>query len=280
MLSPQSTNDSLAPSSTVPSNGNLTTVADPPTNGAHATLPPLSLNVCPLLSVDRDSYSEIRAVLLSEQGSTIVVTTRSGGRYEGSLSSNDQSQPGISLRDAKDLVNPNATVIPTYFIPAPQIANWKRPDPVPSTTVNGNKVMQNGELPRAIAYQDVADRCPAPTAFATDKDISGASSMNRERELQPWAPEGPAANGGGGLPGDSATFGSGAAGGSWDQFAANESLFGVTTDYKEEIYTTKLDRKTSDYKDRERKAQIIADEISSVRERTSLDRAPVKFIGQ
>lgn len=48
---------------------------------------------------------------------------------------------------------------------------------------------------------------------------------------------------------------------SWDQFAANERLFGVRTDFDEEIYTTKLDRSGSDYKAREQQAIQIANEI-------------------
>lgn len=47
----------------------------------------------------------------------------------------------------------------------------------------------------------------------------------------------------------------------WDQFAANEKLFGVTTDFDEELYTTKLDRTGSDFKAREQQAIQIANEI-------------------
>jgi PAB1-binding protein PBP1 len=53
-------------------------------------------------------------------------------------------------------------------------------------------------------------------------------------------------------------------GGSWDQFVANEQLFGVTTSFDEAAYTTKLDRNAPDYNERARKAQQIADEINGV----------------
>jgi hypothetical protein len=49
----------------------------------------------------------------------------------------------------------------------------------------------------------------------------------------------------------------------WDQFETNARLFGAKTDYDEEIYTTKLDRSTADYKKRERHADRIASEILS-----------------
>lgn len=53
--------------------------------------------------------------------------------------------------------------------------------------------------------------------------------------------------------------------GSWDQFAANEKLFGLTTDFDEELYTTRLDRSAPDYKERERWAIEKANEIQKVR---------------
>ncbi|KAI8348330.1 hypothetical protein B0O80DRAFT_182231 [Mortierella sp. GBAus27b] len=89
--------------------------------------------------------------------------------------------------------------------------------------------------------------------FKTDTDISRPGEL-RERDLQKWAPE------------DHIAFESieesvhnGRAG--WDQFAANERLFGVTTDFDEEIYTTKLDRTGADFKAREQHAIQIANEI-------------------
>lgn len=58
---------------------------------------------------------------------------------------------------------------------------------------------------------------------------------------------------------------SGGGGGSWDQFAANEKLFGLKTDFDEELYTTRLDRSAPDYKDREKWAIEKANEIQRVR---------------
>ncbi|CAG8446395.1 14839_t:CDS:10 [Rhizophagus irregularis] len=71
------------------------------------------------------------------------------------------------------------------------------------------------------------------TGFRTDSDISGRSEIREQ---------------------------SGNA--SWDQFAANEQLFGIKTDFNEEIYTTKLDRSRADFKERERQAIAIANEIT------------------
>jgi len=45
-------------------------------------------------------------------------------------------------------------------------------------------------------------------------------------------------------------------------------MFGVTTSFDEEVYTTKLDRSAADFKEKERKAQRIASEILGVRPHT------------
>ena len=68
------------------------------------------------------------------------------------------------------------------------------------------------------------------------------------------------------LVGDDDTFGPGAVGNgnTWDQFSANETLFGVKASFDEDVYTTKLDRSAPDFKERERKAQRIANEIIGV----------------
>lgn len=103
-------------------------------------------------------------------------------------------------------------------------------------------------------------------AFKTDTDISNKPGLRRERELTAWTSDAPNPAPGVtfGTHGDDATFGPGAANGSWDQFATNEKLFGVKTSFDEEVYTTKLDRNVPDFKERERKAQQIANEIMGV----------------
>ena len=54
------------------------------------------------------------------------------------------------------------------------------------------------------------------------------------------------------------------AGGSWDQFATNQKLFGVQSTYDEDIYTTPLDRSSPFYRQHLHKAQKIAVEIQRV----------------
>lgn len=220
------------------------------------------------------------------QGSSIVVTTHSGVRHEGTLVPHDQSVPGVNLKDAKDLVNPGAPRLPTYFIPVQQISSWARADLVqPAPAMNGSKALDS-QSPLILTFSlgsferfSDARICyfllffPPQnhihhTAFRTDRDIGSGAAAPRERELQAWKPDGTGAGGlnssqNGQFNRDALTFGA-PVNGKWDQFAANEKLFGVSTDYNEEMYTTKLDRSTSDYRERERKAQQIAAEIEGV----------------
>ena len=51
------------------------------------------------------------------------------------------------------------------------------------------------------------------------------------------------------------------AGEAWDQFKANERLFGLKTDYNEDYYTTSIDRSNPAYREREAKARRLAREI-------------------
>lgn len=132
-------------------------------------------------------------------------------------------------------------------------------------------------------------------AFKTDTDISAKPGARRDRELQAWQPEaapppptsttttttttappsGPPvsasnASNASGPHIDELTFGPGASTGGggreWDQFAANEALFGVRVGFVEEAYTTKLDRNAPDFRERERKAMVLANEIMRVSE--------------
>ena len=49
--------------------------------------------------------------------------------------------------------------------------------------------------------------------------------------------------------------------GEWDQFKANEALFGLKSDYNENIYTTTIDRSKPSYREREARAHRLAQEI-------------------
>lgn len=90
------------------------------------------------------------------------------------------------------------------------------------------------------------------TSFRTDADISGNLSF-RKRNLQRWEPENENL---GGL-----SLDDGANSHQWDQFEANERLYGLKSNYDEDIYTTKIDRSNPLYKQRAAEAERIAREI-------------------
>lgn len=88
------------------------------------------------------------------------------------------------------------------------------------------------------------------TGFRTDTDISGNVAI-RERDLQRWEPSTTA----------HVDMSLDSPGGAWDQFQVNEQLFGVKSDYDENIYTTRIDRTHPDYRQKEAEAQRIARDI-------------------
>ncbi len=88
--------------------------------------------------------------------------------------------------------------------------------------------------------------------FRTDTAISN-SRFGNERVLQPWVPDASdVADGGLESAKNSAP---------WDQFAANERLFGLRTDYDENIYTTAIDRSHPQFRERIAAAERKAKEI-------------------
>jgi hypothetical protein len=113
---------------------------------------------------------------------------------------------------------------------------------------------QNGKLPGALKCKRLTLWPGTNAGFRTDTDVSGGQAP-RERELQRWTPS---AETDVDLSLEQSGSGSGEA---WDQFKANERLFGLKTDYNEEIYTTTIDRSNPSYREREARAQRLAREI-------------------
>jgi PAB1-binding protein PBP1 len=175
-------------------------------------------------------------------GTTVTVSTKTSQRYEGVVMStvSEGDTTGVTLKDVKEISSPGAPLKDQMFIASTNIELWSS-GPADARALNGD-------------------------SFKTDTDISQKAGGRRERELTAWSladSSSPPATVSFGALADDATFGPGAAGsnGTWDQFAANEKLFGVRTNFDEDVYTTRIDRNAADYKERERKAQQIANEI-------------------
>ena len=122
---------------------------------------------------------------------------------------------------------------------------------------NGNNSL-HGQTP-----QHSANALCFVTGFRTDTDISGNLAF-RERHLQRWTPTADTDM-------DLSLEGPGS-GGAWDQFKANEQLFGLKSDYDENIYTTRIDRSNPSYREREAAAIRLAQDI----EGTSTSNAHIR----
>ncbi len=91
---------------------------------------------------------------------------------------------------------------------------------------------------------------PGTSNFLTDADISGNLAL-RERELQRWEPTSDS----------TVDLSLNGARGTWDQFETNERLYGLKTNYDENIYTTSIDRSHPSYKERAAAADRLVREI-------------------
>ncbi|KIM39886.1 hypothetical protein M413DRAFT_19633 [Hebeloma cylindrosporum] len=203
----------------------------PPATPTPAPLPPQPNGTRSDSAPPRD---RVLQALSGLTGTTITLLTKSAQRYEGVIAStsNEPDMTGITLKDVKDVTNPGAPLKDSLFIPATNIDSYNS-GPADAKPTNGD-------------------------SFRTDTDISQKKpAPGRERDLQAWVPSGDAHPA---LSADDDTFGP-LNGTSWDQFSVNEQLFGVKASFDEDLYTTKLDRSAPDFKERERKAQKIANEI-------------------
>jgi PAB1-binding protein PBP1 len=193
------------------------------------------------------SYSD------STQGSRIAVSLKDGTRYEGILSAvSSEGDFSVALKQVSNPLEPTAPPKRMLLLLGKDIVD-----------VNASDVDLERRVVAASGAQAVSD------SFRTDTDISGANATGDGRLLQKW--DAPTSHEGLGL--DDA--GGSKSGTGWDQFAVNERMFGAKTNYNEELYTTKLDRSSTDYKQKEKRADRLAAEILAVR--ASCDLRDVKY---
>jgi PAB1-binding protein PBP1 len=173
-------------------------------------------------SPDRRMHDRLLFVIMNMVGTKVEVTTKNGTVYEGILhGTNTESELGVCLKMAKEKTNDNSqnnSYIPNLIIMGKDLAQ-----------ISINNLELN--KPERMSLRDT---------FKTDSAISGKSGEIFERQLQKWEPEK-------GNYDVSLELEDGSTE-KWDQFETNEKLFGITTDYDEEIYTTALDRTKSDFK--------------------------------
>ncbi|KAI9209681.1 uncharacterized protein BJ171DRAFT_576471 [Polychytrium aggregatum] len=190
-----------------------------------------------------EDHSRLLFVLMNMTGMKVEVVTRCGTTYEGILhGANTSGDFGVVLK----------------------MARLHAPNLVPGKT-NTNPLIKELIIPpkdflsmSALAVETTTtDKLNESDTFRTDTGISGFAGDLRERELTRWSAE----TGDAALEGleDSLALSNGM--GAWDQFAANEKLFGVTTDFEMDMYTTALDRNAPGFDLKEAHAARIANEI-------------------
>jgi hypothetical protein len=177
------------------------------------------------------------------KGHPVVATVKGGARFSGILATApaDNGELSVALQLARPL------------------------DPPPGASQEPKKallILAKDLVELSADDVDVDRRFPHPStaeAWKTDADISGSASPSANRPLQRWEAAPDISSVAGGLE-DNAKPSSRV----WDQFLVNERLFGTKSDYEEELYTTKIDRTAKDFKEREKRAMQIAQEILSV----------------
>ncbi|KAF9878527.1 pab1 binding protein [Colletotrichum karsti] len=118
---------------------------------------------------------------------------------------------------------------------------------------NGNKNnMPYNKRDSAMGKAEGKGQNGARSGFRTDTAISN-NRPGSERTLQPWVPDS--------SDGIDGSLEKSSGGGAWDQFAENERLFGLKTDYDENIYTTTIDKSHPQYRERMAAADRKAREI-------------------
>ncbi|KAJ3347199.1 hypothetical protein HDU83_002319 [Entophlyctis luteolus] len=189
-----------------------------------------------------EQLDRIYFLLMHMVGTKVSVTTKDNAQFEGILhAATANSDFGVVLNMARRIVEgkPAGDVIDSLVIfPKDLIALSCVELEVANEPSNSGGAIKAG-------------------GFQTDSSIgSRAGEFGRERELVQWSTDEvdttQALENPGGLAGEK-----------WDQFATNEKLFGVQTDFQEEMYTTVIDKSDPHYRKKEAEAIRLAKEMES-----------------
>ncbi|CAJ0627069.1 861_t:CDS:10 [Entrophospora sp. SA101] len=194
--------------------------------------PPISSGPNSYKPIEQVVYDEIASRHMHDRmlflfsnlvGMNVVVTLKSGVKYQGFFrTACTDGEMGVVLRLARRILSKNE--------------EKTTPNPAKESFI--------------ILAKDLMDIHATNVDFFASERPSFERDKIRERELHKWTPDESGEN----IleNGDN----------SWDQFEVNRQLFGITTDFNEEIYTTKLDRSKPDFKEREKAAIALANEIN------------------
>ncbi|KAL3435241.1 hypothetical protein BDV09DRAFT_76007 [Aspergillus tetrazonus] len=211
-----------------------------------------------------DNHAHDRLVFLFTTfiGLSTTVTTKNGDQFTGILSSStlEANESSVTLKmthrhskQEQQRANGVSDVASPFFGSAPDhIMTFNMSDVLDVSVLN-------------VTTTDLSAKPNgATTGFRTDADISGNLAI-RERALKRWEPGTDASA-------DLSLESTSTALKQWDQFETNARLFGATSSYDEDMYTTRIDRSDPTYKRKEAEAARIAREI----ENSDTDNAHVR----
>lgn len=221
-------------------------------------LHPATLNLPP------NTLDDSSSSIFQKQGQRVRIVLTSGAEFEG-VYGNGPEPTSCRLTSVQQKKLPTSAEITNATNRREQPAmTFQRKDIAEARVVPGNSSkndsrslngtpMMSLNWPRpTCANDDSLSILGNRSSFRTDTAISN-SRLGNERTLKAWVPDA-------GYEIDGSLEKSGSTG-AWDQFAENERLFGLKTDYDENIYTTAIDKSHPQYKERlaaaERKAREI-----------------------
>ncbi|KTW26733.1 hypothetical protein T552_02738 [Pneumocystis carinii B80] len=184
-------------------------------------------------------------LIINLAGRIVSVTLRNGICYKGILGTvNTESDMGVVLKMA-------------MVVDGTQFDGTGQTNGVQHRIIDELIILPRDLLGIRVDKVDFNEISQAEQKFQTDAEISGKTEF-KERELHKWEPSTNDADEFGPLEELTETVSNGEV---WDQFAANERLFGVKSEFDEDLYTTKVDKSHPSYKQREADAARIAQEI-------------------
>lgn len=195
------------------------------------------------LDAQKHMHDRLVYLLAKSIGCPSIVTVATGARYRGILvAATASGDIGAVLELAEKYANPpgeeDDTATPEKF----DKIVFQAKDLVDIEIESPNLTVDKPTTSSAAASD-----------FKTDTDISGQKGAIYERELERWS----AGDDSLGLALEDTANSSQP----WDQFAVNQSKFGVQSTYDEHLYTTVIDKSHPEYQIRERNAEKLAEEI-------------------
>ncbi|KAJ5684701.1 uncharacterized protein N7477_001046 [Penicillium maclennaniae] len=199
---------------------------------------------------DNHAHDRLLFLFASFIGLHTTITTKGGDRFTGIFSSStlEASESSILLKMVQRASQENQPKTNGVSdASSPYLGSGQE-----HSMIFDIKDVSDIAVPDVSPAEVSAKESNGASGFRTDADISGNLAM-RERTLKRWEPAADEINMSlESTAGDSA---------GWDQFEANERLFGAKTNYDENLYTTRIDRSDPTYRQKQAEAARIAREI-------------------